>query len=224
MSNQVLPMSEEGSDRNPSRIIILLEEYKTVRAESLQSIQTRFQVVTFAFGALSVMIAGLFTSQALSELLLGSIACFLVPQIAKVALLMWLGEYHRSARAGQYLRFIEGKINELVRGDYVLSWETSLVHGRSTHMTYPYVATALVVLLVSYVSLAFGISQFAMLKMANPVLDFSHLGLGIRRVADLFTEGLTALAVWEIWFWCFFRLKWTQARKLTFEDFRPRGC
>jgi hypothetical protein len=75
-----------------------------------------------------VIVAGLLTSKA-PYYLVGFIAYFGVPQIAKSALLMWLGEYRRSARAGQALRSIEQRINSLV-GEDTLSWERGLSHGR----------------------------------------------------------------------------------------------
>jgi hypothetical protein len=193
------------------RINILLDEYRTLRAESLQGIQARHQVVTFTFGALSVVIAGILTSDA-SPLLLGFIAYVAVPQIAKSALLMWLGEYRRSARAGHGLRAIENRINQLV-GEETLTWERTLSSGR-THMTYPYTATVFIVLLVSYISLVIGISQFAifLLQFTTLLSRFTPTCTIVIVVVTLFALA----AIVELLFWRFFLRLWREARVSTY--------
>jgi hypothetical protein len=189
------------------QIGVLMEEYKTLRAESLQSIQARHQVITFAFGALSVIIAGIVTSNA-SSLLLGFMSFAAVPQIAKAVLFMWLGEYRRSARAGNGLRAIEEKINALV-GQNTLSWETSLSAGRS-HMTYPYSATVFVILLISYIGLVIGISEIAVFTRSySPALLWE---CKFNLVAFV-TIALVILAVAiELTFWVIFQRRWVEAK------------
>jgi hypothetical protein len=220
-----LPPRTADDNGRPNRIDILLEEYKTLRAESLQGIQARHQVVTFTFGALSVMTAAILASHA-SALLLGFIAYCAIPQIAKAGLLMWLGEYRRSARAGRGLRAIEQEINGLT-GGHTLSWETSLSKGRS-HMTFPYAATAFIVLLVSYLSLTIGISHFTTFAIANPLLDLTQLGLPVRPIqftivmsVVMVAGGLTIVAaIIEI---CFLRFFWRLWLEVRFSNYQPIG-
>lgn len=198
-------------------INILLDEYRTLRAESLQSIQARHQIIAFAFGAMSVVIAGLVTSDA-SMAMLGAIAYFAVPPIAKSSLMMWLGEYRRSARAGERLREIETAVNSLARR-CLLRWENNL-SATKIHMSYPYTATVLVVLGVSYASTIIGISYLTVFALSHPRLDLS---------AEIFVKtfpgpvimiavfgglSLAALIV-EICFWRYFAHHWRMARAPT---------
>jgi hypothetical protein len=195
-------------------INILLDEYRTLRAESLQSIQARHQIIAFAFGAMSVVIAGLVTSNA-SMIMLGAIAYLAVPQIAKSSLMMWLGEYRRSARAGEKIREVETKINALARC-CLLSWENSL-SATKIHMSYPYTATVVIILGVSYASTVIGISYITAFALSNPKMD-----LGIDIFVKTFSKpcilvelcgGLTLFALaFEICFWKYFAHHWRIAR------------
>jgi hypothetical protein len=145
--------------RNPPsqtelRLKALLEEYSSLRKESVSAIGYRIQIVTFTFAALAVIVAGLLTRN-VPDLLAGIISLFVVPQIAKASLLMWLGEYHRSIRAGRYLREIEAKVNSLTE-PATLAWESELAL-KKRHMSYPYVATAFVILGTGHLASALGI-------------------------------------------------------------------
>lgn len=116
----------------------ILAEYTWLRQECLQAIGYRITVMNFTFGALSVVLAGLLTGK-VPPLVAGSIALFFVPQMAKAGLLIWLGEYDRSQRAGHWIEGLEARINQLTNSPGAMGWETTLA-TRGTHMGYPYIA------------------------------------------------------------------------------------
>jgi len=132
----------------------LLEEYSSLRKECVAAIGYRVQVLAFTFASLSVVVAGLLTRN-LPDLLSGILSLFVLPQIAKAALLMWLGEYNRSVRASRYLRKIEDKVNHIIELK-TMGWETELAASKG-HMSYAYVAVVLLILGIGYVASALGI-------------------------------------------------------------------
>src|SRR5262245_36712944 len=113
-----------------------LAEYQTLREESLAGIEHRITVVNFAFGALSVLIAGLLSSS-LPELATGLIAYTAVPLVARCSLFIWLGEYKRSQRAGRRIQEIEREIDDVLERQHVMNWERRLA-DRGDHMALPY--------------------------------------------------------------------------------------
>lgn len=123
---------------------VLLEEYRTLRQESLDTMGDRLTVVNFTFAALSVVIGAMIASESVSPVLLALFGIVVVPQGAKAGLFIWLGEYQRSQRAGRHIQRLEERINDLVganRGEG-LTWESGLV-SRSIHMSTPYIATVI---------------------------------------------------------------------------------
>lgn len=92
-------------------IEIIIEEYKTVRTESLESIksqQTTLNIGTAIAGA--IVVAGFNLWQ--EDLLPALIFLFFIPLICYLILLIWLGEVSRMMRAGKYLKEIEEKISK----------------------------------------------------------------------------------------------------------------
>ena len=186
----------EGLSQTELAMRALLTEYSSLRSESVSAIGYRVQVITFTFASLSVIMAGLITRN-LPDRLAGLLSLFVVPQIAKASLMMWLGEYNRSIRAGRYLRSIETKLNSLI-GAEMVGWESQLVSGKQ-HMGYPYVATACVILGVGYVGSAMGVYLLAMTKTGPSVLAMIILA--------------TYAVVWEVSFYRRFRSLWTKIRQ-----------
>ncbi|GAA3385246.1 hypothetical protein [Streptomyces racemochromogenes] len=122
----------------------LLAEYNSLRQESLQAITNRIQIMNFAFTTLSVVIAAMLTTKVSGAVLIPACLVF-VPGAAKASLLIWLGEYHRSQRAGRGAALVESRINGLLGQRDLVGWESRLL-STSTHMGYPYVSTALFIL------------------------------------------------------------------------------
>ncbi|MCW8098165.1 hypothetical protein OG288_04100 [Streptomyces tauricus] len=129
---------------DPVALTALLAEYNSLRTESLQAISNRIQIMNFAFTSLAVITAAMITSDLPRGILIPACLLF-VPGAAKASLLIWLGEYHRSQRAGQGVAAVERRINSLLGAGDVLGWESRLVSS-GTHMGYPYIATAVFIL------------------------------------------------------------------------------
>lgn len=135
-------------ERNGAVRELLIEEYRTLRQESLDSLGHRLTVVNFTFAALSIVIGAMVASDGVSPGLLALLGILFVPQGAKAGLFIWLGEYQRSQRAGKHLVHLEERLNALVDSadGEALCWETSLARQQETdqvdhHMKYPYQAT-----------------------------------------------------------------------------------
>lgn len=104
------------------RVQVGLAEYGSLRQESLQAITNRLQVLNFTFAALSVVVAAVVAGK-VPPLAAAAITIVFVPSVAKAALLVWLGEYSRSQRAGRWIAELEERIN-LDAGAPVLGWES----------------------------------------------------------------------------------------------------
>ncbi|QNP70001.1 hypothetical protein IAG44_11430 [Streptomyces roseirectus] len=133
----------DRTSRDDPVLIALLAEYNSLRQESLQAISNRITIMNFAFTSLAVVIAAVLNSSLPNEVLIPACLVF-VPGAGKASLLIWLGEYHRSQRAGRGVMKVERQINAHLGGQY-LEWEGRLVSS-GTHMGYPYVATAVFIL------------------------------------------------------------------------------
>ncbi|MFD0483247.1 hypothetical protein ACFQ46_11635 [Kineococcus sp. GCM10028916] len=136
-------MSREPSAVSAARLeataAAMISEWNSIRAESIGAIANRMAIANFSFGALALMVAGLINKDHPS-LVVGWVGILFIPTIAKCCVLMWLGEYQRSQRAGRGLVKAEVKINSELRQSAAVTWESEL-HSPNTHMGYPYVAT-----------------------------------------------------------------------------------
>jgi hypothetical protein len=181
----------------------MLAEYNSLRTESLSGITNRVAIANFVFGALGVLIAAL-VAQGNPSVLTGLIAAIAVPQIAKVGLLIWLGEYGRSQRAGKWIAELEGRISRLLETDRVMAWESDLMSA-STHMSYPYLSVVLMLLGVGWTGIAVGGSIFVRI-FGWPRFDEVA---GIASIAVV-----AALAIWELVFArLIFWRKWLDIRR-----------
>ncbi|HEV2376349.1 MAG TPA: hypothetical protein VGS19_29785 [Streptosporangiaceae bacterium] len=187
-------------DAQALRLQALLAEYDSLRNESLACISNRIMVANFTFGALALILAALVT-RTKPNATVGIVSLFFVPQVAKTGLLIWLGEYDRSQRAGHWLTGVEERINNILDRE-VMTWEGSLQHT-GTHMGYPYLATVLLLLGAGWASSLVGI---VMIHQANTSPAIHHDILWI-------TVGLTTYALTvELLFGWFFRNKWRDIR------------
>jgi biotin transporter BioY len=188
---------------NPAERSLQLEaalaEYDSLRQESMASISNRITVVNFTFGALAVMIAGLL-AQSDPTLLSGAVAVLFVPQLAKTGLLIWLGEYDRSQRAGRWIRDLESRINSLVDNRSML-WESTLM-AKGTHMSYPYASTVLLLLGAGWASLVVGFSIIYGNLAANDPRWLNWVAV----------LGVIIVIVAEVLFALYFRAKWRAVR------------
>lgn len=111
---------------------VALEEYKTLRNESLQSMVTQQSVLRFGIAALAILIATSFNiweEPHLPETILFTI----IPLMSYLILLIWFGELARMVRASRYLINVEKKINNELQNKYIFSlnpnYKQSLTEG-----------------------------------------------------------------------------------------------
>jgi preprotein translocase subunit SecY len=151
-------VGRERAGRDPV-VDLLLAEYTSLRQESLEALEHRLTIITFSFGSLALIA---FLSRGVPDAVAGWIALLVVPLIAKAALLLWLGEYERSHRAGLWIAHLEAKLNAHV-GEDAMGWETALSRkgerGKDSHMSYPYVATIFIILVSGHVGILAGLLQ-----------------------------------------------------------------
>jgi hypothetical protein len=186
------------------RLQAMLAEYQMLRQESLEAISNRLTVMSFTFAALSVLVAGLLTAK--TDALTGAIALVFLPQLSKAALLIWLGEYARSQRAGRFIAQLERRINAHV-GEDAVTWETHLATrppGAPTdvHMSFPYVAVVVILLGVGYAGAILG-AYFVYHGLHRELSDGSAV-LVLGGLADL-------VIIFEAWFLRFFFREWRKA-------------
>jgi hypothetical protein len=185
----------------------MLLEYSTLRDESLASIGHRLTVVSFVFGALAIVFSALLTRR-IPDLVAASISILFIPQISKVALLIWLGEYNRSQRAGRWLIQLENRINTHV-GSNAVGWEShladSVTNDGQFHMSYPYAATVALLLCIGLASDMFGVFLVGSYLRQEHFDDWAVTGI-------LALLGAIVIVV-EILFIRWFRIKWTAAQR-----------
>jgi hypothetical protein len=185
-------------------LTVLLAEYNSLRTESLQAISNRIQIMNFAFTSLAVVTAAMLTSDLPRGILIPACLVF-VPGAAKASLLIWLGEYHRSQRAGQGVAMVERQINSALGQGDLLGWENRLVSA-GTHMGYPYIATAVFILSTGVLAESLGGYFLTEVLAPDPALS-----------GDLAIAGAVCLyaAVSETLFLRFFRRRWRAIRSAT---------
>ena len=114
---------------------VVTEEYKTLRNESLASMQTQQSILRFGTAAIAVVIAtgfNLWGKSPLPEM----VFLLFIPSISYLVLTIWMGEIARMMRAGIFLVKLEEKINkEFGDKPKALTWENWLretQHDRKT--------------------------------------------------------------------------------------------
>ena len=78
-----------------------------------------------------------------------------VPGINSFVLFMWMGEYERMMRAGNFLFDLEAKVNKMAQAD-VLTWERHL-RSQRLHMKYPYNTTVMLLTVIGIISMGLGL-------------------------------------------------------------------
>ncbi|MBO0516335.1 hypothetical protein [Streptomyces beijiangensis] len=156
--------------------------------------------MNFAFTSLAVVMAAIL-STSVSRVLVIPICMVFVPITAKASLLIWLGEYHRSQRAGRGVAKIETRINNHLGEPALFSWESGL-SSSGTHMSYPYAATAAYMLSAGVLAHLVGIYF-----LGETVARFGQT----TTVLTVVGAGVYAIAL-ELLFFRFFRSRWRAVR------------
>lgn len=164
------------------RLEIILDDYKQLREESLQSMRNRSSILTFGLGVIGVIFHAAISSFSLktSE---GYLLCLLIfnlaiPVLSFLILTLWMGEAARMSRIGMYLKERELLINLLAESilpkipeenDVVYDknrpshfnkltyWENylreELTINRTRQLIYPYIAVIIIFVGISIASI-----------------------------------------------------------------------
>lgn len=142
-----------------------LEEYRSLRQESIASMQMQQSSLTFGTAAVGLVLsAGLSVWE--RSLLPEIVFLVLIPAFVSLTLLIWAGEVARMFRVGRFIADVEVKINSVLDSNVVaLEWENWLSRprqaGRTAHgvLRPLYVAVYLLFVLMDLVSVVLGIAH-----------------------------------------------------------------
>ncbi|HHT9152848.1 MAG TPA: hypothetical protein ACFYEM_04855 [Candidatus Hypogeohydataceae bacterium YC40] len=118
--------------------LVALEEYKTLRAESLQAIQNQHPALRLGALALGFLLASAFTLLNFNVLLAYLELTLFSPIVIALITTIWASEVGRMTRVGNYISALEKEINgKLKEKEEALYWEQWLRKERKqTRFTY----------------------------------------------------------------------------------------
>ena len=153
----------------PDPIDILLEEYRALRKEVLETLKARYSLLALGLAAISLIInTSHFSADSTLFKILG---IFGAQFLCLLILLFWFGEYMRGQKAGAFLAKLEDRINKATGKDKLLTWESSLrVDRRKTLPRRHYDLTVTPLLILSLVFFFLAIST-----VFSPLVDLSVL-------------------------------------------------
>lgn len=103
-----------------------LEEYRTLRDESLQAIDRQVRVLGLGTTASGVVL-GLGVKAGISSPTATVLLVGFTPLLALFVCVLWLGEMERMVRAGAHIAKLERRISDRIdQHDPAMTWETSL--------------------------------------------------------------------------------------------------
>lgn len=141
-------------------IEIALEEYKTLRSESIESIKTQHSTLNIGTGiAGAVVISGfnLWDKTLLPDL----IFLIFIPLLCYIILVIWIGEVSRMVRVGHYLTTVENKISSsFPKHPELLFYENWLrrkaVNSKNHQSKWNYIAVIALFTFIAFSSIAVG--------------------------------------------------------------------
>ncbi len=161
---------------NENVINALLEEYKTLRDESLQAINNQLSVLKMGTGAIGLLIAAGFSLWESEIKLAVLIFITFLPLVSYLSLIIWIGEFERMIRVSRFLAGLEKRISNAVGKDNLLSWESRLWtkndKSKTPQMTINYLSIISMFYLVSGVSIYIGFIKVFEMKEHE---DYSQL-------------------------------------------------
>jgi Zn-dependent protease with chaperone function/uncharacterized membrane protein YciS (DUF1049 family) len=148
-----------------------LEEYRSVREESLNAIGSHLATLRYGVTA-SALLVGIAVRYRADAYLGWLIALGIVPLVVVFVAILWMGEYARMARAGRYIVELEQRVSEHVARTQreaepepapPLAWENWLREGgpdlsRQSGSRHRYVVIFAVLVAVELVSVAVGMT------------------------------------------------------------------
>ncbi|HEY3380024.1 MAG TPA: hypothetical protein VGL77_21325 [Armatimonadota bacterium] len=150
---------------NEEWLKVIMEEYRSIRQESLDAMKLQQSVLNFGVAALAALFAAAFNLWDRYPFLAEMVFFWLIPPICSIALIIWVGEVARMMRAGIYLTELEEKINAAfgynqrhVFGD-PLGWENWL-RQENRQLAWNYKAIIAFFLLAAFAAVLFGVINY----------------------------------------------------------------
>jgi hypothetical protein len=190
-------------------VSVALEEYKTLRTESLQAIEQMQRTLQIGVAAIGLITGFGIDSQTETAVQAGIAAA--TPALALTVLVLWLDQLRRSVFAGAHLALLEDRVARRFEGEEPpLSWETNIqkqdavVSGYRYHRHWavlvalfaaaaPMVVTGLIRLGRDGEDLAFGLTAVAALLLLGVAIAYqAHIH---KLVSNKHTETCEALGV-----------------------------
>lgn len=112
-------------------LAVALEEYKSLRVESLEAIGRLQQIAQYGLATTGVAISAAVVASETDAVLAALVLMVLVPLLVLFGAAMMAMEAQRVGRAGRHLAALETRINAYLPGDSdALRWESELARSR----------------------------------------------------------------------------------------------
>jgi hypothetical protein len=148
----------------PNWVTVALEEYNSMRTESLQSMKNQLSSLQVGTASIGVLIAAGFSTW--DKGLFFSVIIFLlfVPAVCYISLVIWIGEVVRMMRAGKYIAELEIKINSAYPAtEKPLNWEnwlrTQSNNSKTPQLQWNYKAILTLFFATAFSSICIGIGR-----------------------------------------------------------------
>lgn len=137
---------KEAHEFKKKMLDILMEEYKTLRQESLGTIRLRIQIISFGLAIVILLFGVPFaTKLSINIVALNFLYSVIIPLICTIIVDLWLGELYRMDRAGNFMYIQEIRLNETIKesgllnesNKHLLSWEGYLRKKVNTKEMWP---------------------------------------------------------------------------------------
>jgi hypothetical protein len=138
----------------------LLEEYRTLRQESLQAIQQQTAILQFGLAGLSLLLG--LAAQVKPLDAAAALLFVATPLLTWLILVIWQGEVGRMRRAGRFVASLEAVFNrELGDHGHPLNWEQTLQRDQPPYRRLKgrYIAVFVLLMSVALVSIGVGIAR-----------------------------------------------------------------
>lgn len=189
-----------SSDQESDRLWIqtALEEYKSLRTESLESMKGQQTTLRFGTATIAILISAGFNIWEQNSILPEIIFWVFNPILCYLIHIIWIGEVARMMRAGLYISKIEKKINSFIdNSESPLGWENWLRTEDKKHtpqLKWNYRAIIFLFLFIAMSSVIIGYykhySSFDFLKLNWPLYIFvAQIALGYIVTAYVYAQG-----------------------------------
>jgi hypothetical protein len=205
-----------------------LEEYKALRAESMESLRAQHQVLVYSFSLIGLLTAASGQIWDKSSFVATLIFWVAIPTFCYTFTFIWLGEVERFLRVGHYIAELELDVNERVGGD-PMGWESHMRGGEEKvrlQLRDNYRAVLFAFLSIAFAApLAGDAASVNLFNDVTPGRWFSPAAYGYAVAWEMVAVvALCNVIVWFVWWKMYRRLRENGLRIIaTYSALRARG-